>query len=90
MYNKFRAVSSIQVITEIAVPLLAILGLNHFLNSKVDKNEKLKAFKWAGISVAGLALFFTAAGANLFAFESFRDANYENMLAGLSDVLDRR
>ena len=92
LYNKFRAVSSIQVIAEIAVPLLAILGLSHFLNTKVDKGDKLKAFKWAGISVAGLALFFTAAGANLFAFESFRDGNYENMLAGLSDVLieDRR
>ena len=92
LYNKFRAVSSIQVIAEIAVPLLAILGLHHFLNTKVDKSEKLKAFKWAGISVAGLALFFTAIGANLFAFESFRDGNYENMLAGLSDVLieDRR
>jgi hypothetical protein len=92
LYNKFRAVSSIQVIAEIAVPLLAILGLNHWLNSKVDKREKLKAFKWAGISVVGLALFFTAAGANLFAFESFRDGNYENMLTGLSDVLieDRR
>ena len=92
LYNKFRAVSSIQVIAEIAVPLLAILGLHHFLNSKVDKSEKLKAFKWAGISVAGLALFFTAIGANLFAFESFRDGNYENMLPGLSDVLieDRR
>lgn len=92
LYNKFRAVSSIQVIAEIAVPLLAILGLSHFLNSKADKSEKLKAFKWAGISVVGLALFFTAAGANLFAFESFRDGNYENMLAGLSDVLieDRR
>ena len=92
LYNKFRAVSSIQVIAEIAVPLLGILGLHHFLNVKVDKGEKRKAFKWAAISVAGLALFFTAVGANLFAFESFRDANYENMLAGLSDVLieDRR
>ena len=84
--------SSIQVIAELAVPLLAILGLNEFLNTKGDKTEKLKAFKWAGISVAGLALLFTAAGANMFAFESFRDGNYENMLAGLSDVLieDRR
>jgi len=92
LYNKFRAVSSIQVIAEIAVPLLGILGLHHFLNNKIDKGEKRKAFKWAAISVAGLALFFTAIGANLFAFESFRDANYENMLAGLSDVLieDRR
>ncbi|UCE92962.1 MAG: YfhO family protein [Flavobacteriaceae bacterium] len=92
LYNKFRAVSSIQVIAELAVPLLAILGLQKFLNDKTSKEERLKAFKWAGISVAGLALFFTAFGANLFSFESFRDPGYENMLAGLSDILieDRR
>ena len=30
-YNKFRAVSSIQIILEFAVPLLAVVGLNKFL-----------------------------------------------------------
>ena len=92
LYNKFRAVSSIQVIAEIAVPLLGILGIHHFLSDKYSKTEKMKAFKMAGIIVVGLALFFTAAGSNLFSFESYRDANYEQMLAGLADVLveDRR
>ena len=92
LYNKFRAVSSIQVIAELAVPLLAILGVHHFLSDKYTKEEKMKAFKVAGILVLGLALFFTAAGASLFSFESYRDGNYEQMLAGLSDVLveDRR
>jgi len=92
LYNKFRAVSSIQVIAEVSVPLLGILGIHHFLSDKYTREEKMKAFKFAGIGVAGIALFFTALGANLFSFESYRDGNYEQMLAGLADVLieDRR
>ncbi len=92
LYNKFRAVSSIQVIAEVAVPLLAILGVHHFLSDKYTKEEKMKAFKGASILVVGLALFFTAVGASIFSFESYRDGNYEQMLAGLSEVLaeDRR
>ena len=37
-YNKFRAVSSIQVILEFAVPLLAVIGLNKFLADSDLKN----------------------------------------------------
>ena len=37
-YNKFRAVSSIQVILEFAVPLLAVIGLNKFLADADLKN----------------------------------------------------
>lgn len=92
LYNKFRAVSSIQVIAEVAVPLLAIFGLHHFLEDTYSKKEKMQAFKRAGIIVGGTALFFTAMGASLFSFESYRDGSYEQMLAGLSDILieDRR
>ncbi len=92
LYNKFRAVSSIQVIAEVAVPLLGTLGVHHFLSDKYSREEKMKAFKFAGIGVVGIALFFTAIGASLFSFESYRDGNYEQMLAGLSNVLieDRR
>ena len=92
LYNKFRAVSSIQVIAEVCVPLLGILGVKAFLGDEHSKEEKFQAFKMAGIVVVGLALFFTAFGSNLFAFESYRDASFENMLEGLSGVLveDRR
>ncbi|MGI9531443.1 YfhO family protein [Lutimonas sp.] len=92
LYNKFRAVSSIQVIAEVSVPLLGILGIQHFLSDTYSKEEKMKAFKFAGLAVVGIALFFTAFGASLFSFESYRDGNYEQMLAGLADVLreDRR
>jgi hypothetical protein len=92
LYNKFRAVSSIQVIAELCVPLLGILGLAAYLSDEHSKVEKFKAFKNASIVVGGLALFFTAFGSNLFAFESYRDPGFENMLEGLSAVLieDRR
>ena len=92
LYNKFRAVSSIQVIAEVCVPLLGVLGLSAFLGNGHSNEEKFKAFKKAGIVVAGLALFFTAFGSNMFAFESYRDEGFENMLEGLSRILveDRR
>lgn len=41
MYDKFRAVSSIQVILEMCVPILAIMGLQSFFN-KEDEDEKVK------------------------------------------------
>ncbi len=92
LYNKFRAVSSIQVIAELAVPLLGILAVQKLLNDKVNKSEKLYALKWSSIIVGGLALFFTLAGTYLFAFESFRDLRFEKMLEGFTAVLveDRR
>lgn len=92
LYDKFRAVSSIQVIAEVCIPLLGILGVKAFLGEEHSKEEKFQAFKKSLIAVGGLALFFTAFGANLFAFESFRDPSFENMLEGLSGILveDRR
>jgi hypothetical protein len=92
LYNKFRAVSSIQVIAELSVPLLGTLALSAYLSDEYSKTEKFKAFKNASIAIGGFAMFFTAFGSNLFAFESYRDAGFENMLEGLSTVLveDRR
>ena len=92
LYNKFRAVSSIQVIAELAVPLLGILAVQRFFEKEVSKEEKWKAIKFTSIIVGGIALVFTAAGTSLFSFESFRDPGFENMLKGFSDVIieDRR
>lgn len=92
LYNKFRAVSSIQIIAELAVPLLGILAVQKLLDKKINKKEKLYALKWSAITVGGLALFFTLFGTYLFAFESFRDIRFEKMLKGFSAVLveDRR
>jgi len=92
LYNKFRAVSSIQVIAEVAIPLLAILTLHKFLNTKNDQEQKLKYLKYALYGVGGLTLLFTLVGTSLFSFESFRDANWESQLAGISEafIADRK
>ena len=87
LYNKFRAVSSIQVIAEVAIPLLGILGLHQVFSKSVSPEDKQKAIKWSLLITGGLALIFLVLGPALFAFESFRDQTYESMAPGFADVL---
>jgi len=88
LYNKFRAVSSIQVIAELATPLLAILTLHQFLNSKNNnKDEKLKYLKYSLYGLGGLTLFFTLFGTSFFSFESMVDASFEEQIAGYTDAI---
>src|SRR5690606_9764347 len=54
LYNEFRAITAIQVIIELCVPLLATLGLKEFLNKKVDYNQKIKAWKRRGVVGVGI------------------------------------
>ena len=58
MYNKFRAVSSIQVILELCVPILAIFGLVRLFNDFEKDHEKLKALKLAAGISGGVAVSF--------------------------------
>jgi len=91
LYNKFRAVSSIQVLAEMCVPILAILGLKEFFSpniSTADKQEALKKtlYVFSGLLVLGLLL------AHSFStFEGLRDSQY-SQLPGLVDavIADRK
>ena len=89
MYNKFRAVSSIQVILELCVPILAIFGLVKLLNDFDRKEEKLKALKLTTIITAGLCvLLFVFKG--FFSFESINGDYYRQAMgAELFDVIIR-
>ncbi len=87
LYNKFRAVSSIQVIAELAIPLLGILGLQALFDKDIAIENKLKAVKLSFYVTGGIALFFGLFGTGFFSFESYRDASYEAMLPGLSNVI---
>jgi len=73
MYNKFRAVSSIQVILELCFPVLAIMGLQSFF--KLDKEIQWKSLKQAGSVALGLilVLFFSK---GLFSFSGVNDGYY--------------
>ena len=69
-YNKFRAVSSIQVLIEFLVPFIAILGLYKFYkkgSEKIITLKKLLIVVSAFLSVFGVLYFF---GESLFDFKS--------------------
>ena len=92
LYNKFRAVTSIQTIAELAIPLLGILGLSQFFNTKISSEKKLKSLKLSFYIIGGLALFFTLFGRYIFDFTGQSDRQLDKMLAGLSDavIADRK
>jgi len=87
LYNKFRAVSSIQVIAELAIPLLGILGLKEILSKEISISEKLKALKWSTIIVGGLALIFTVGGSGLYSFETPTDVQIDAQISGYLDAI---
>ena len=77
LYNKFRAVSSIQVILELCAPILAILALVALFNPSIEKIRKLNALKIAFFSVVGLCvLLFVFKGS--FSFEGPADARLKS------------
>lgn len=87
LYNKFRAVSSIQVITELAIPLMGILALNEFIFGTFSFEKKIEVLRNSFFITGGIALLFALTGSSLFAFETTNDAMYNKMLNGLSDAI---
>lgn len=75
-YNKFRAVSSIQVILELCIPVLGIFALSRLFNDFQKDEEKLKALLYSVGITAGLALIFLLFKSTLFDFEGLRDDQY--------------
>ena len=68
LYDKFRAVSSIQVIIELVLPILAIVGLHQYFNKFIKVDEKKKALLYATGIVGGLTLIFVLFKSALFDF----------------------
>ena len=56
LYNKFRAVSSIQVIVELCAPVLGVLAVKELLDPDVDKKEKLRALKISFFIILGIGV----------------------------------
>ena len=75
MYDKFRAVSSIQVILEFCIPVLAILGFQSFFT---NKENQLKSLKFTVYTTFGIiiALFLCK---SMFSFSGANDGNYIKM-----------
>lgn len=78
MYNKFRAVSSIQVVLELCIPVLAIIGLFYLVKEVEirEKNKKIILYITASFLVLFLGLFIFKD--ILFNFEGLHDSDYAN------------
>ncbi|WP_431157904.1 YfhO family protein [Winogradskyella poriferorum] len=76
LYNKFRAVSSIQVILELCVPVLGVFALVRLFNDFQNNDEKLKYLKYSVLITGGLCITFLLFKSTLFDFEGLRDARY--------------
>ncbi len=76
LYNKFRAVSSIQVILELCIPVLSIFGLVRLFNDFEKDEEKIKALKFSVAITAGLAILFLLFKSIFFDFVGIRDSQY--------------
>jgi len=88
LYNKFRAVTSIQVLIELGIPILGVLGLQKFLfDSSISKEKKEKSLLFAGIITSGLALLIMLLGGFIFDFTGGNDAYYDSMIPGFSKAL---
>ncbi|WP_339664460.1 YfhO family protein [Maribacter arcticus] len=92
LYDKFRAVSSIQIVLELCVPILAMLALKKLFMDKVPQADKIKSLTLAAGTVFGL-------GVLLFVFKgafNFVGANDDNLrMTGLEELpemlrLDRK
>ena len=92
LYDKFRAVSSIQIVLELCVPILAMLALKKLFMDKVPQVDKMKSLILAAGTVFGL-------GVLLFVFKgafNFVGANDDNLrMTGLEELpemlrLDRK
>lgn len=72
-YSMFRAVSSILVVAEVAMPLLGFLAIKEIVGGNIDRKELLKKINISAGITAGICLFFALLGGALFSFTSTTD-----------------
>ena len=74
LYSKFRAVSSILVVAQIAMPLLGFLALKEIFDKRVDARKLKRSILIAFGVTGGVSLFFALFGGFIFSFTSSGDA----------------
>ena len=74
LYNKFRAVSSVQTILEFCMPALAILGLYTYLTD--EKRDNYKRYLYYTGAIVGGILLLLWIGKSALSFEGASDAYY--------------
>ena len=79
LYDKFRAVSSIQVILELCIPVLAFMGLQAFF--KLDKKKQF-TYLWQSAAVVAVIFIGLLAVKGSFSFDGQRDESFAKQIFG--------
>jgi hypothetical protein len=82
MYDKFRAVSSILVMAELTMPLLAIITLYYFIQEDNTEYKQKMLITVGGIVTAILAILYVGAG-TIFSFQSEGDTGLTDQFLSL-------
>ncbi len=80
MYNKFRAVSSILIVAEVAMPLLGFLAIKELMDGTIAREKAMKSIYIATGVTAGICLFIALFGGVVFDFKAPVDAGFASSL----------
>ena len=80
MYSKFRAVSSILIVAEVAMPLLGFLAIKELMDGTLSREKALKNIYIAAGVTGGLCFVIALFGGALFNFQAPGDAAFANQL----------
>ena len=69
-YNKFRAVSSILVVAEVAMPMLGFMAIQQIIENKMEKKELAKNIGIAGGITGGICLLLALFGGSILSFSN--------------------
>ena len=89
-FNKFRNPSMALAIAQLAVPALALLGLNELINGDWNKDDLIKKLKIAGGVTAGIVLIFGVLGSFIYSFTADADKRwFENNQGWVLDAFKK-
>ena len=80
MYNKFRAVSSILIVAEVAMPLLGFLAVKELMDGSLAREKAIKSIYIAAGVTAGLCLVIALFGGAMFDFVAPIDGSIARQL----------
>lgn len=92
LYNKFRTVSSILIVAEIAMPLLGFLALKELMQGQTDRRGAVRGIGIAAAVTGGICLVVALLGGVLFSGTSSYDAQWAGQIPGwlYSAIVDER
>ncbi len=82
LYNKFRTVSSILVVAEVAMPLLGFLALRDLAEGKVARKDAFRALGISSGVLGGICLVLALLGGALCPFSGYADASLPEWFLG--------